>query len=237
MSLSKVHRTETGRSYKGIPIHAANGLHEYVAELLSKQAGSIVKVLELGAGSGALTNRLTDEGFSIDPVDLDGDSWKFDAISPQCLDLNMKNWEGVDNQYDAIVAVEIIEHLENPRHFIEQIYKHVKPNGVVIITTPNIMSSFSKLLMLKRNAFYGFDKHQYYRSGHMTILPHWLLEVMVADAGFVVTQMSFVGSLDEHVKLLQKVIYKLFGFIDRLLNNKLENIKNDGLISVLLLKK
>ncbi|MFI5380936.1 MAG: class I SAM-dependent methyltransferase [Tepidisphaerales bacterium] len=40
-------------------------------------------------------------------------------------------------RFDAIVAGELIEHLENPGLFLRNMCRHLKPAGVIIISTPN----------------------------------------------------------------------------------------------------
>ncbi|CAG1020586.1 partial putative S-adenosylmethionine-dependent methyltransferase/MSMEI_2290, partial [Methylococcales bacterium] len=39
--------------------------------------------------------------------------------------------------FDVVVAGEFIEHVENPGRFLVNMLKHLKPNGTIILTTPN----------------------------------------------------------------------------------------------------
>ncbi|WP_242155137.1 class I SAM-dependent methyltransferase [Aestuariivivens sediminis] len=42
-----------------------------------------------------------------------------------------------DNQYDGVVSVEVIEHVEADARFVRNIYKVIKPGGWAYFTTPN----------------------------------------------------------------------------------------------------
>ena len=46
----------------------------------------------------------------------------------------------LDHKFDTIVAGELIEHLANPGLFLQQAKKHLKPGGLVVLTTPNAFS-------------------------------------------------------------------------------------------------
>lgn len=58
------------------------------------------------------------------------------------------------DRFDYIVAGELIEHLSNPGKFLEGIRKHLKTDGKILLTTPNISSIFLYLLVVV------FDKTQ-----------------------------------------------------------------------------
>ena len=40
-------------------------------------------------------------------------------------------------QWDVIIAFEIIEHLENPDFFLENVKKHLSPGGILIFSIPH----------------------------------------------------------------------------------------------------
>ena len=55
-------------------------------------------------------------------------------------DLNRFPYPFPDNHADKIYAKHIIEHLDSPREFIEEIYRILKPGGLAWIETPHFSS-------------------------------------------------------------------------------------------------
>lgn len=49
-----------------------------------------------------------------------------------------------DNSFDTVVSFQVIEHIENDRLFLEEIYRVLKPGGKAIISTPNINHTLSR---------------------------------------------------------------------------------------------
>jgi SAM-dependent methyltransferase len=47
--------------------------------------------------------------------------------------------------FDIVYSIEVIEHLRCPYDFIDECYRILKPNGILIISTPNTLSLNSKL--------------------------------------------------------------------------------------------
>lgn len=43
----------------------------------------------------------------------------------------------IDRDFDVIIAGELIEHLTNPGGFLESVKRHLKPEGKLVLTTPN----------------------------------------------------------------------------------------------------
>src|SRR5438552_6963551 len=116
-------RRRVTKTYRSIPIHAAPGLHEWICDYLKAAAGSGSRILELGSGAGALTARLSDAGFAVTPVDVDPGKWNLPGVSLTLQDLDRDEWEALPEAqagFDVVLAVEVIEHLENPSAFVRR---------------------------------------------------------------------------------------------------------------------
>jgi 2-polyprenyl-3-methyl-5-hydroxy-6-metoxy-1,4-benzoquinol methylase len=100
------------------------------------------RVLEIGVNPGHFTEMLVDAGYEVSGTDLfpehRSDVW-------QRLGVEVRRWN-IDHEpppygeeaFDIIVFSEVIEHLANPPlEALELFHTMLKPNGHLIITTPN----------------------------------------------------------------------------------------------------
>lgn len=71
----------------------------------------------------------------------------------EIVDLNInKHLPYQDSTFDIVTATEVIEHLEDVRAVLREIYRVLKPGGVCVLSTPNILNLNSRL----RNLWFGF---------------------------------------------------------------------------------
>ena len=177
---STVHRTEPVRSYQGHSVHAAPGVHEYAVELATRTVPAGARILEVGAGCGALALRLREAGFDVVPTDLEP---PHDWIHR--LDLDNPEWtDDTQGPFDLVMCVETLEHVENPRQVLRSIRSLLRPGDHVIVSTPNITHPHSRLKMFLKGAPYIFGPDHYYQPGHISILPDWMLTEHLRLAGF-----------------------------------------------------
>lgn len=187
-----IHRTDPIRSYKGHSVHAAPGVHEYAVELTRATRPEGGRILEVGAGCGALALRLREAGFDVVPTDLDP---PHDWIHR--LDLDHPEWtDQTRGPFDLVVCVETLEHVENPRQVLRSIRSLLRVGDRLLVSTPNITHPHSRLKMLLRGAPYIFGPSHYYQPGHITILPDWMLVEHVRLAGFDSIEVTAAGDTD-----------------------------------------
>jgi 2-polyprenyl-3-methyl-5-hydroxy-6-metoxy-1,4-benzoquinol methylase len=176
---------ESYARYRGLAVHADSiEVHQEALLLLERHGIPGGRVLDVGAGSGAFSLRLLDHGFArVEAIEVRGDAFKVPGVEVHALDLDGPWSSGLGERFDAVAALEVIEHLENPWHFARQCAAAVKPGGVVVISTPNIESSRSRLEFLLKAEFRFFKEKDYRTVGHLTSLTAKQVERVFERAG------------------------------------------------------
>ena len=149
------------------------------------------RILDFGAGVGNLTRRLLacqrfEHVAASDirriPHDLEG------MVEWIEQDLNMP-LEGHKEAFDAIVAVEIIEHLENPRMMMREMWRTLIPGGTIILTTPNNESLRSMAALFFRGHYVAFSDSCY--PAHITALLRKDFLRIFGESGFLAPEFYF----------------------------------------------
>jgi len=113
------------------------------------------RVLDIGAGQGALSQRLREAGARVSACD----------VVPEQFDVPGVDFRPVgpdgrlpfdDASFDAAIAVEVLEHIDGHDRFFEEVARVLAPGGVVLFTTPNVLSLKSRLRFLFTGFFYSF---------------------------------------------------------------------------------
>lgn len=220
-------RGEALYSYKGLPILATGGTHEFAADTIARLVPAGGSILELGAGSGALSLRLADAGFRVTAVDYVAANYKasHDRIDFTALDLNRDFLVDRQGTFDAVVAVEIIEHLENARHLIRNCFALLKPGGTLLVTTPNINNPASLATFVWTGRFALFLPRHYEKDGHINPVPWFVMEDALAEAGFEDVSVSSFKSGVRSIK-------GLLGFMVQCLGWRNKGPKGQKLVAV-----
>lgn len=111
-------------------------------------------ILDLPAGSGKLTAQLRKAGHNVTPADIN--KYQSDYVY---ADMN-NTLPFEDNQFDAVVCLEGLEHLLDPYVLLRELIRVTRVGGKVIISTPNIMNMYSRFQFLLTGTFYQFHPSQ-----------------------------------------------------------------------------
>ena len=148
---------------------------------LIKQFRPSGKLLEVGCGRGYFLQVARDyfTAFGVEPnPDLAALSSRYAPVREGTID------DETGRYYDIAVSFHVIEHVDSPRRFLASISERLRPEGVVVLETPNI-DSFPFRMLRKR--WRQFIPEHYYFFDERTITR--LLEV----SGYKVLKIDRVG--------------------------------------------
>jgi cyclopropane fatty-acyl-phospholipid synthase-like methyltransferase len=185
--------------YKNLLIKADLNLHEQIAAKVQNKINVGGKILDLGAGEGALSERLFDLGFHVIAADKDEENFKcknviFSKINFDKSDEISNFVEKYEGQFDAVLGVEVIEHVQDQWQYVRQLMKMAKPGGLVLITTPNTTSWYSRWIFLITGRFHQFaDADLSY--GHINPISAWELNLILKETNAVDIEIEPAGTL------------------------------------------
>jgi 2-polyprenyl-3-methyl-5-hydroxy-6-metoxy-1,4-benzoquinol methylase len=181
--------------YKGIRVMAAHGLHSDIFDLMKPFLREGMRILDFGCGEGAFSQRLIDAGMNVDGCDINTDQIKAMVNRKITLDLDKEiGNQAFSEKYDLLIAMEILEHLQNPWKYVSDCMSLVKDDGIIVLSTPNISNFASRLRFFMRGSLMAFEKPDFVH-GHITPLSFIQLENMFDKLGLTVLKKGHAGTL------------------------------------------
>ena len=104
------------------------------------------KLLEIGCGRCEMLNSFGKLGLDISAVDI---SERVKNYVPknisrlEILDITKEKLPFDDNGFDIIFTKSVIEHIHDPTHLMKEIYRILKPGGIIIVLTPDWVSQMN----------------------------------------------------------------------------------------------
>ena len=104
-----------------------------------------LRILDLGSGEGGTSAVLSKNNFVVS-ADISVDRLKrqqsknnnYELLLCDALFTPFKN-----KSFDLIIIQDVIEHVASPEDLIENIFKLIKPGGIIYLSTPNKLSMFN----------------------------------------------------------------------------------------------
>lgn len=140
---------------KIVPI-SIPGIHQAFYPWFQKQTnGAKLKVLDAGAGHGAFTKKLHEAGYEVSACDLYPSYYYYDQVPCVQADAS-KSLPFSDESFEAVISIEVMEHICDHEAFFEHASRVLKPGGKLFISTPNILSLKSRIRFLFTGFYYSF---------------------------------------------------------------------------------
>ena len=156
------------------------------------------RYLDVGSGTGALIAlvRAALPNIECHACDYTDTLMKIPDQKVDVANLNEDALPYAADTFDLVTCTEVIEHLENYRRLVREIFRVTKPGGTAIFTTPNVLNLQSRL----RYLFFGFwnlfgplpvgRTESYSTVGHITPVSYFYLAHALAESGFALSQLE-----------------------------------------------
>lgn len=160
----------------------------------------VKRILDIGAGNGALCGELAAAGYEIVGIEHDKIGVGIAQISHPTLKFynydiqnNPIGLMSTEQPFDAVVSTEVVEHLFSPHRLPIFAVDTLRVDGYMIISTP--YHGYLKNLML--SIFNKWDKHHtaLWHGGHIKFWSRSTLTQLLTENGFRVVGFSGVGRL------------------------------------------
>jgi SAM-dependent methyltransferase len=153
--------------------------------------------LDVGAGNGELIDRVM-RLFDVAPqaCDYRDDLMTIRGVPVAVVDLNSAPLPYRDAAFDLVTCTEVIEHLENFRFALREIFRVLRPGGICVVTTPNVLNLRSRLRYLLFGFFNMFgllrtdDARRHSTHGHINPVSYFYLAHALASCGFIEISVS-----------------------------------------------
>jgi len=197
-----------------------NIVNKYFTDVIRDYIDKDDDVLDYGCGPGAFLFLTSQYSKSIIGIDItkgfveeckDTIS-KYKIDNAQAIQIEPSNTGFENNQFDKIIMVDVIHHIEDIEKELFEIHRILKPNGKLIVFEPNKLNPLMFFWHL-------FDKNErgLLRVGspkkYKRILNPLFKGISIRFSGLIVGPDSFIFNLLSNI-LNNKYIYPLFGWLN-----------------------
>jgi methionine biosynthesis protein MetW len=154
------------------------------------------RFLDIGCGTGFLISLLAKKYMEYYGVDISSvalEKATEDGVQTFCLNVDKEDLPFENNFFDSAVCLDVIEHVFNPYHLIDEINRVLKPGSDFVIATPNIryFLHIASLVFLGRFPKTSEDTEAY-DGGHIHYFTRKNLEDILRSHGFRIVKISFI---------------------------------------------
>ena len=156
-----------------------------------------MRMLEPGCGRGEFLKNFKDLGLDVVGVDASPEANAFvDGLDIKLCDIENEKFPFADNTFDVIYSKSFIEHLYYPEKYLEEAYRVLKPNGMLLTLVPDWESNykiyfddfthrtpFTKMALTDAYKMYGFKEVRAFKFRQLPIV--WKYPLMNYFCAFI----------------------------------------------------
>lgn len=167
-------------------------------------------LFDLGCGNGFVAAQLCEDGYNVTGVDPSPSGIRHGKNLHPDLDLFLgsayDDLRAEFGTFEAVISLEVIEHIYSPRHFTRTLYELVEPGGVAVVSTP--YHGYLKNLLLAVTG--RLDNHftALWDNGHIKFWSERTLKALLLETGFRSVRFRRVGRVPALAKSMIAIAHR-----------------------------
>lgn len=166
---------------------------EFMGMWLKNRRKSENHALDVGCGNGYFSSKLLSFGCTVTGIDISSEAIKIARSRYKNINFVLHNLEDSlpfkNSTFDTVWCSEVLEHLFSPKFVLEEIYRVLKPNGILLCTVP-----YHGMLKNLGIALFAFERHYNPIYPHIRFFTGRSLKALLDHVGFTVEQARHCGS-------------------------------------------
>lgn len=180
--------TDSSPSYDFVIDPDTDSTHANVIRMV----GSSRRVLELGPATGYMTDVLRANDCSVVGIEIDADMAAHAAQFCERTivgDLDTMDLDAELNgdQFDVIVAADVLEHLKDPLRALQSLSAFLRPEGYFVVSLPNVAHASVRLALLEGR--FAYQELGLLDSTHLRFFTRESMEKMFDEAELAIVEM------------------------------------------------
>jgi glycosyltransferase involved in cell wall biosynthesis/2-polyprenyl-3-methyl-5-hydroxy-6-metoxy-1,4-benzoquinol methylase len=185
------------KDYYSYLLHAREKTYSYNLKKIKSYLPPSGKLLDIGAYCGVFMRAAKTKGYEV--IGVEPSKWASNEArkntGEEVICGTLKDLREDVNDFDIITMWDVLEHLSDPIGELKDIWLRLKPGGVLVLSTMNMMSWFPKIT--KESYPWILDMHVYYFNSNT-------LTSILNKSGFeLISQKSY-----RHYASIQYLLYK-----------------------------
>jgi len=157
-----------------------------VKTLIRPESGTGARLLDIGCSSGALLRSAMTHGFDAEGVEPAAQAAEFaKSTGLKVFHGYLEEARFPASSFDAVTLMEVIEHLPDPGALLREVWRVLKPNGVLVVGTGN-GASWTVRLVGARWGYFQVAGH----GGHISFFNPASLGLLAQRSGFRVERVE-----------------------------------------------
>jgi len=173
-------------------------------------------ILDIGCYDGTFLSLIKNRSNNF--YGLEASEWGFQKSRQKGINVQQYFFDDVakfpheNGFFDIVIAGEIIEHIYDTDFFLSEIYRLLKPDGHLIISTPNIASLGRRLLLLfGKNPIIELSPNKLDSSGHIRYFTFKALGEILEKHNFkIIFSQSDCVNFSKEGKIKSALLAKIF---------------------------